>query len=199
MNNPSAPAAAGHCGWPSSTPRRRAVVACALLAALALGGCHDFSGDEQRQADVVDNFYRIHLKANAPGLPASDELRQLQPLVSPALNTLLTQAEAAENRYHGLAGNQAPPLVEGDLMTSLYEGATSFSVQSCETDEQCASCQVQFRYRKDGSDEAWNDKVLLVQHERQWRIDDIEFIGLDQSSHREYLSDALADAIAQVD
>ena len=175
------------------------MAACALLAALALGGCHGFSGDEERQADVVDNFYRIHLKANAPGLPSPEELQQLRPLVSAALDTLLTQAEAAESRYHGLAGNQAPPLVEGDLMTSLYEGATSFSVQSCETDEQRASCQVQFRYRKDGSDETWIDKILLVQQERQWRIDDIEFIGLDQSSHREYLSDNLTDAIAQVD
>jgi hypothetical protein len=164
-----------------------------------LGGCHNFSGDEQRQADVVDNFYRIHLKANAPGLPTPDEVRQVQPLVSRALHTLLTQAEAAETRYHGLAGSQAPPLVEGDLMTSLYEGATSFSVESCETDELRASCQVQFRYRRDGTDETWNDKILLVQEDQQWRIDDIEFVGNDQSSHREYLSDTLTDAIAQVD
>ncbi|MCA1324857.1 DUF3828 domain-containing protein [Herbaspirillum sp. alder98] len=199
MNNPFPPASTSPCRWPSTTPQRRAGALCAMVAALLLGGCHNFSGDEQRQADVVDNFYRIHLKANAPGLPSPEELQQLQPLVSRALHTLLTRAEAAESRYHGLAGNQAPPLVEGDLMTSLYEGATGFSVESCETDQQRASCQVQFRYRKEGSDEAWSDKVLLVQEERQWRIDDIEFIGLDQSSHREYLSDTLSDAIGQVD
>ncbi|MFX7747660.1 hypothetical protein ABTK03_20000, partial [Acinetobacter baumannii] len=62
-----------------------------------------------------------------------------------------------------------------------------------------ASCQVSFRYQKDGADESWNDKILLVREERQWRIDDIEFIGNDQSSQREYRSDHLTDAIQQAE
>ncbi|MFJ3058636.1 DUF3828 domain-containing protein [Herbaspirillum sp. NPDC087042] len=168
---------------------------CSLM--LALGGCDHFSSDEQRQAEVVGNFYRIHLQIHAPGLPSADELKQFEPLLSHALYTLLTETEAADTRYHAALGNQAAPLIDGDLFTSLYEGATSFAVQSCDSDAQRASCQVALRYRKDGADESWNDKILLVLEGQQWRIDDIEFIGNDQSSQREYLSDTLTDAIKQ--
>lgn len=188
---------------PSHRRPRALAAACSLTAAaaLALAGCNNFSGDEQRQAEAIGAFYRIHIKNNAPGLPSAAELGQFQPLVSRALYTLLTQAEAADARYHALAGSEAPPIVEGDLFTSLYEGATSFSVESCETgeqqDAQRASCQVAFKYSRDGAAEAWNDKILLVREDNQWRIDDIEFIGNDQSSQREYLTDTLADAIKE--
>ncbi|WP_075259429.1 DUF3828 domain-containing protein [Herbaspirillum camelliae] len=173
-------------------------LACALGVLLALSGCNSESSDEQRQAEVIGNFYRIHLHNHAPGLPSADELKQFEPLLSHALQALLTQAEAAEARYHAVAGPQAAPLVEGDLFTSLYEGATSFAVQSCDSDAQRSTCEVAFRYQKDGADESWKDKILLVREEQQWRIDDIEFIGNDQSSQREYLTDTLADAISQV-
>lgn len=180
---------------------RLRAAACSLLAALALGGCHDLGGEQQRQAEAVGTFYTIHLKSSGQGLPAPDELRQYQPLLSRALFTLLTQAEAAESRHQAIAGNQAPPLIEGDLFTSLYEGASSFTVESCESgdqrDDPRASCQVAFNYRKDGAAETWSDKILLVREDGKWRIDDIEFVGNDQSSHREYLTDTLADAIKE--
>ncbi len=172
--------------------------ACALGVLLALSGCNSGSSDEQRQAEVVSQFYRIHLHNNAPGLPSEEELKQFKPLLSHSLHALLTQAETAEVRYHAVAGPHAAPLLEGDLFTSLYEGATSFAVQSCDSDEARSACQVALRYQKDGADESWNDKILLVREEQQWRIDDIEFIGNDQSSQREYLTDTLADAISQV-
>ncbi|BEV16935.1 DUF3828 domain-containing protein [Herbaspirillum sp. DW155] len=179
-------------------PRLRAR-AWALGMLLALSGCNNFSGDERQQAEVIGNFYRIHLKNHAPGLPSAEELKQFEPLVSRALYSLLSRAEAADLRYHTVAGAQAAPLIEGDLFTSLYEGATSFAVQSCDSEADRASCQVAFRYQKEGADESWNDKILLVREEHQWRIDDIEFIGNDQSSQREYLSDNLADAIQQAE
>lgn len=174
-----------------------------LGAVLALGGCHNLSGGEKQQAEVIDAFYRIHLQTAAPGLPTPDELKQLQPLLSPALSSLLMRAEAAQERQRAQAGTgaQVAPLVEGDLFTSLYEGATGFSVASCDTDEDGtrAACQVDLRHDKDGADESWHDKVLLVRQDRQWRIDDIEFIGHDQSSQREYLTDTLTDALQQAE
>ncbi|MBO9537945.1 DUF3828 domain-containing protein [Herbaspirillum sp.] len=187
----------------SHTRHRLLTGACMLAVALGLGGCNNFSGEEQQQAEAVGAFYRIHLKTNTPGLPPADELRQYQPLLSRALYALLAQAETADARYHATAGSQAPPIIEGDLFTSLYEGATSFSVQSCDTGDQersqRASCQVAFQYKKDGAEEAWNDKILLVREDNRWRIDDIEFIGNDQSSQREYLTDTLADAIKEAE
>lgn len=171
----------------------------ALALLVGLTGCDNVSNEEKQQAQVVSAFYDIHLKLHAPGLPSADELKQYQPLVSRDLFDLLSQAEAAETRYRSAVGTQAPPMIEGDLFTSLFEGATSFSVESCDTDDQRqrSSCTVAFSYKKDGAEESWNDKILLIQEDKHWRIDDIEFIGNDQSSQREYLSDTLSDAIKE--
>ena len=194
--SPSASPAAAPC---SAHALRTGAGAVALGMLLTLSGCNNFSGEEQQQAEVVGDFYRIHLKHNAPGLLSADELKQFEPLVSRSLYNLLTRAEAADARYQAAAGPQAAPIVEGDLFTSLFEGATSFAVQSCDSEADRAACQVAFRYQQSGSDESWNDKILLVRENRQWRIDDIEFIGNDQSSQREYLTDNLSDAIQQTE
>jgi hypothetical protein len=83
------------------------------------------------------------------------------------------------------------------LFTSLFEGASTFKVDSCESDDAHASCQVRFTYKggNGGDEEKWKDKLLLVREDKQWRIDDIEFLGSDQSSQREYLTDTLSSII----
>jgi hypothetical protein len=55
---------------PFSLPSARPCApAPALGLLLALSGCNNFSGDEQQQAEVIGNFYRIHLKNHARACP----------------------------------------------------------------------------------------------------------------------------------
>jgi hypothetical protein len=174
----------------------KGIAVLSIAASAALAGCNNFSGDDKQQAQVISGFYDAHLKAHTPGIPAAEELKQYQPFVSHALAALLDQASAAEAKYHAAMGTQVPPIIEGDLFTSLFEGASSYRVESCDSQDNKASCQVGFEYKsQDGDREAWNDKILLVREDGHWRIDDIEFIGNDQSSQREYLSDTLSEAI----
>jgi len=171
----------------------------AALSTVALvTACSETPDDSRLQEKVIRGFYQQHLKAHNPGIPGADELKQLQPFLSPMLFALLSKASDAEARYRAAATDGVPPpLVNGDLFTSLFEGATSFSLDSCESENNRASCTVRFRYRasssdaKDDSDESWRDKLLLVRQNQQWLIDDIEFIGNSQSAQTEYLTDTL--------
>jgi len=172
---------------------RLAVVSIVAVAA----GCGEPPDDTHLQEKVIAGFYQQHLKTHSPGIPSADELKQLQPFVSQALFKLLSQASETEVKYHAAATDPLPPLVDGDLFTSLFEGATAFKVDSCESDDAHASCQVRFSYKggKADEEEKWKDKLLLVREDKQWRIDDIEFLGSDQSSQREYLTDTLSSII----
>lgn len=173
---------------------RLSVVACVAVAT----ACSAPAGDGRKQESVISGFYRWHLKTPGPGLPTPEELPPLRAFVSDALFGLLSQASEVEARYHAAAAEPVPPLVEGDLFTSLFEGATAFKVKSCFTEDNHASCRVRFTHEDDdGEDEKWEDKLLLVNENNQWRIDDIQFIGNGQSSQQEYLTDSLSSIIKQ--
>ena len=104
----------------------------ALLAVALVTACGETPDDSHLQEKVINGFYQQHIKTHSLGIPGPDELRQLQPFLSPVLFALLSKASDAEARYHAGATDHAlPPLVDGDLFTSLFEGATSFALDSC--------------------------------------------------------------------
>ena len=177
----------------------------ALSTVALLTACSEPPDDTHLQERLITGFYQQHLKTHSPGIPGADELTQLRPFLSQALFALLSQASDTETKYHAAAEDPVPPLVDGDLFTSLFEGATSFAVDSCESEDNRASCLVAFRYAGSSGDggnsagqtgeERWKDKLLLVKENQQWRIDDIEFIGSGQSAQREYLTDTLTSIV----
>lgn len=172
----------------------------ALSAAVFASGCGETPNSNRQQEKVINGFYQQHIKNHSNGIPGPDELKQIQPYLSQALFALLSKASDIEVRYHAAAATPVPPLVDGDLFTSLFEGATSFSLDSCESEESRATCLVRMRHtasadEKNSSDERWTDKLLLIKENQQWRIDDIEFVGNDQSAQHEYLSDTLNSVI----
>jgi len=169
-----------------------------LLATLAMSACGDPADETHLQEQVIGGFYQQHLKTPHAGLPSAEEVLTLQPFVSQNLLTALNKAAETEARYHAAAQEPKPPLVDGDLFTSLFEGASSWSVDHCESEEQRATCLVQFSHQSEsGSNEHWQDKLVLIKENQQWHIDDIEFLGSGQSSQREYLSDTLGSIIKQ--
>src|SRR5450830_1420271 len=127
-----------------------------LLLLFLITACGGVSSDASQQEKVISGFYEQHLKTRVAGIPGPEELKQLQPFMSRALNNLLQQASDTEIKYRAALNNQAAPMIEGDLFTSLFEGATAYSVDSCETEDNKAYCQVRFTYEsKDSATENW--------------------------------------------
>jgi hypothetical protein len=91
-------------------------------------------------------------------------------------------------------------MVEGDLFTSLFEGASAFKIVSCKDEDKKSACVVQFSHRDaDQKMTSCQDRVYMIREPRGWVIDDIEYLGDWQFMHKGRLKTLLQDVIAESD
>lgn len=125
------------------------------------------------------------------GIPDSAGRARLMPYLSPALNKLLADAAAAQARFSAKI-KDSPPLIEGDLFSSLFEGATQSKLQACTVSGTGARCPVAFTHASaTAKTENWTDALLLVNTPQGWRVDDIAYGGGFQYGNTGRLSDTL--------
>ena len=138
-------------------------------------------------------FYRVYLEVHPSGVPHSRARIKFVPVISRTLEQLLEHAEAAERHYAKVTKRQVPPLVEGDIFTSLFEGAQAYALGRCDRGAAATTCTVALRYGAAGDKNStnWTDKVYLVRHNGRWLVDDIEFGGNWQFMHKGHLRDLL--------
>ena len=128
---------------------------------------------------TVSGFYNTYVKLKTRGIPTAKELAGYKPYITPALAALLKSADDAGIKYKAETKGEVPPLVEGDIFTSLFEGADSFKVLSCEEKGTNASCPVEFKNTNpgDGKTFTWKDSAVLEKGESGWLISDIGYKG----------------------
>jgi hypothetical protein len=125
------------------------------------------------------------------GIPDSAGRARLAAYLSPGLNKLLADAAAAQARFSAKIKN-SPPLIEGDLFSSLFEGATLSKLQTCVVSGAEARCPVAFTHAgAAGKAMNWTDTLLLVNTPQGWRVDDIAYGGGFQFGNTGRLSDTL--------
>src|SRR5262249_41611944 len=92
----------------------------------------------------------------------------------------------------------SPPLIEGDLMTSNFEGATSFEVGSCVAKGREATCKVDFVYDPGTRGEKpvrWTDRVVLEASDGGWKVEDGVYGATWAFGNKGRLSETLRRAI----
>lgn len=168
------------------------LISSLLLITQSLYACHKAGPDQ-----TVNKFYGVYLKLHSFGIPTEQERAQYSPYLSPELSELLKRAKEAEQEHEASTKGEEPPLVEGDIFTSLFEGANSYSIASCESKDASGLCVVDFKYLNPGdkSDFKWKDKVYLVRRNGSWAVDDIEYLGDWQFMHKGRLKDLLKEVI----
>ena len=144
-------------------------------------------------------FYAVYATFHpSDGIPEAKARAQYAPTISPTLEDLLARADAAGSRFRN-ANKDSPPLIEGDLMTSNFEGATSFQVGSCVAKGQRATCQVDLVYDPGTRGEKpvrWTDSLVLVASDRGWKVDDVIYGATSAFGNKGRLSETLRRAIA---
>jgi hypothetical protein len=131
------------------------------------------------------------------GIPDVGARARLQPYLSPALNKLLADTAAAQARFSAKI-KDSPPLIEGDLFSSMFEGATQSKLEVCTTDGNQARCPVAFTHASsNGKAVNWTDTLLLVSTSQGWRLDDITYGGGFQFGNTGRLSDTLKTVIRE--
>lgn len=157
------------------------------------------ASDELEARRATNAFYRVYLRLHPSGVPTKEQQVHLRRIISQRLAILLQRAAAAEQKYFETMKGEAPPLVEGDLFTSLFEGASSFAVNSCDTRRESATCLVDLKHidPRDRSVVAWRDRVFLIRGQGGWAVDDIEFLGDWQFMHKGRLQGLLKEVIEE--
>lgn len=158
------------------------------------------STDAQAMAQVVSGFYQVHQSTDQDGIPDAGTRAKYEPFISPALDKLLADGDAAEDRY-AKANKDSPPLVEGDLFSPNFEGISAFKVGACTTDAKGGHCAVALHYadkhpRPQDKPVDWTDTVWLVKIPAGWRVDDIAYGGNWDFGNHGKLSDTLKSSIA---
>jgi hypothetical protein len=150
-------------------------------------------------AQGAADFYRVYIRSHPLGVPNARVRQQLTPFLSPRLLGLLQEADRAETRYAEATRRENPPLVEGDVFTSLFEGATQYKLGMCEEQgEGRAVCQVDLSYRvADEGETNWTDTVVLVREDRRYRVDDVIYGGSWAFSNMGRMSEILNSAIME--
>lgn len=137
---------------------------------------------------AVCGFYTRYLEVRPSGLPTPEQQAALAPWLSSSLEARLDAARRVQVQFRAENPGEKPPLVDGCLFASLFEGPTSFAVEAAATGSGVTRVPVQFRY---GTDTAWQDVVVLVREGSGYVIDDIEFSGAGPFNPPGRLSDAL--------
>jgi hypothetical protein len=150
----------------------------ALTTAAVTAGAFAASGEADHMAAAANGFYGVYRTFHpSDGIPSAVDRAKYAPFLSPALDTLLSEAEEAETRF-SKANKDSPPLLEGDLFASMFEGATSVQVGTCSGDSAKGRCSVKLEYDdRTAKPTIWNDTVLLVNTPTGWRVDDIIYGG----------------------
>lgn len=128
---------------------------------------------------TVTGFYNAYIKLKTRGIPQAKDLAEYKPYITPELAALLKSADEAEIKYKADTKGEVPPLVEGDIFTSLFEGADSFKILSCEVKGDKASCPVEFKNTNpgDGKTFTWKDSAVLEKGKSGWLVSDVEYKG----------------------
>lgn len=167
--------------------------AAALLVLLA-SGCEQ--SPPPPALPLASDFYQVYLTLPPGGVPDAPTRAKLAPLLSNELLQLLSDADAAEARYAASQTEPQPPLVQGDLFSSLFEGATGVEVKACKEIAEAAACDVLLTYAPAGQPPAqWRDILHLVWTEQGWRVDDIEYGGDWPFGNKGRLRTALQDVL----
>jgi len=175
---------------------RKAVLALCVAAPLAACGETEQEADATRAAA---SFYGIVLGERTSGVPDVDMRARLRPVISPDLDSLLAQAAEAERRHAERVNNEEPPYMQGDIFTSLFEGATGYEVTGCdEKSEILIECEVQLAHDAEEPVQ-WKDRVLLAAaptDPKTFLVDDIAYGGDWDFASKGTLKEALRAVIA---
>jgi hypothetical protein len=153
-----------------------------IAALLVLPGLSMAARAADDPAAAVNAFYAVYSgqRTQGGGIPDATVRLRYAPVLSPRLNKKLVDAAAAQARLTAKVRNAVPPMLEGDIFSSLFEGATGWKVGNCQADGNTARCPVTLSYappplpdRKPEKPANWNDIVVLVNTPQGWKVDDV--------------------------
>ncbi len=157
----------------------------ALLAASPAFAADPVSQDpvaKDGPAAATNAFYAVYGAQRSGGIPDATGRLRYSAVMTPHLNTLIADAARAQARLSAKVRGAVPPMLEGDIFSSLFEGATSWKVGACTVTGTVARCPVALTHDvaplarlKPEKPANWNDVVVLANTPGGWKVDDVVY------------------------
>lgn len=177
------------------SPRRRATLLAAVglfLGSVATNALAEVPANTDTPKAAAKAFYDILIKHKVSGLPTKDAWKELQPRLSSKLISLLEAARAEQAAFMKKNPDEKPPWIEGDLFTSLFEGAQTHAEGEARVSGDRAEVPVTFTYTEGGSTTMWTDTLILTQGPAGiWLVEDVRYGGGWDFASKGLLSDGL--------
>lgn len=154
-----------------------------ILCLTACSKTESVSADRKAITEKINRLYDQYGSSNEAvyNQPIPDDLfsPELKKLLENAINTSKADIEKVKNSDHP---DEKPLLFEGAIFSSLYEGYSSYTVQSIDIKGNTADAVIDFEHSDVTDNPAasskilWKDRIHLVNMENKgWRIDNISF------------------------
>lgn len=178
-------------------PSIRMAAALILVASVAARAADD-------PVTAANEFYAVYTDQHVQGgIPDATGRLRYSPVLSPRLNKQLMDAAAAQARLTAKVKNAVPPMLEGDIFSSLFEGATAWKVGTCQGDTKSTHCSVRLSYTPPPAQNAkapkpasWTDTIFLVHTTQGWKVDDLAYDAAFPFGNTGRLSEMLQMVIA---
>jgi hypothetical protein len=137
-----------------------------LLIVCSATGCQNNNIPEAHK--TVNAFYN-HYK---PGdYRVVDKTKISQDLIDKIDKATFKQTAEAQ-KLKALGSTDKPPMIEGDIYTSLYEGATKHEIIKSTAADNMIKSEVKFM-NEYYNNQTWTDTVVLIRENGNWKIDNI--------------------------
>ncbi len=118
------------------------------LVLLALLSMSDSVCAQTTSRAAATKFYQTYLKLNIRGLPDPEEHKQLVLLLERSLGQLIEAARLEQVEFIKEHPDEKPPWIEGDLFSSLFEGAQTFRIVATRVRGRRTEVDVNLEYKE---------------------------------------------------
>ena len=126
---------------------------------------------------IFDQITALHVA----GLPNDSQMQVLAPLLTVELRQAVEAARAWQRseieRMQREGSDDKPPFIEGDLFSSLFEGAQTASAVAAQRDQDRVVVTLDRSYGQGADQVRWQDDAVFKRIGEAWLLDDVEYGG----------------------
>jgi hypothetical protein len=158
-----------------------------LFVTLTVGNNDGQADQNAKINNVITELYKKIKGFTGEGIPTNNEINSLRALLSIDFIDVLRSARQKEIIYGKKSDAPVPPLIEGNIFTSSFEGYTSLG-KIRQDNANAHRFTIEFTYldstKRHASEQkgeskpfVWTDRVIVKYEKNHWVIDDIELMG----------------------
>lgn len=149
-----------------------------VAAAASAQGATESPCKNSDAAQAARDFYAAIMAYAASGLPSSESMVKLAPLMTSSMRAAVEKARVRQQAFIVAQPDEKPDFIEGSLFTSLFEGPTALESATAAVDGAGAVVDVGFVHAESGAETfRWQDQALLRCEQGRWRLDDVRYGG----------------------